>query len=173
MFWLFGYDTKEYRYYRTYFKHYYKEALRTEHAIYEDIMKANGRPEKEWQETDSNGFTRLYLKYRDGRLIVFEVDANGDYDFCWVEITGTEYQFGKKKIGIGTKKEVVEEAYRNSYGRLYNWGVTEESGYDVEDGYYQLEFYFDEEERVNQISIAKSDNIHARQGWKKKSWEKQ
>ncbi len=134
--------------------------------IYKGILEANGKPNKEWVrvEGDNEDAKFICLEYKDGRVFGFWINMAGRLEFCNVEITGSEYRFGKKNIGIGTEKKVIEQAYKNSYINLFD---NEKNCYYAEDGKCGVTFYFDEEDKVNRIIISEPPVYHEMSGWMK------
>ena len=156
----------DYRYYRTYCRKYYAVAAKKEIPAYQGVLDANGKPEQEWVEGDSGDTQYIRLKYGDGRLFRYRVTAAGAPEFCSIEITGPEYRFGRKKIGIGTGKEVIEQAYKNSYISLHYDGKRD--SYYAEDGKCYLIFCFDKEDKVSKMTIATPPVYHEMSGWKRR-----
>ena len=107
---------RNYRHYSTYCRDYYSVVAKTEIPTYKGILEANGKPNKEWVrvEGDNEDAGRIVWKFYSGGNMAEQLE------FCNVEITGSEYCFGKKNIGIGTEKRVIEQAYKNSYINLFD-----------------------------------------------------
>ncbi len=161
----FIWNSKKYVYYTTYFNGYYFKVAGTEEQTYESVLETNGFPETTWEEEKKGSVILKYLKYGDGRLFVFKAIPNGNYTFCRVEVTSSDYLFGRKKIGVGTERKKIDQTYKNSYGSLIQDTLHKEI-YHVEDGKCALQFYFDGEERVNKIIICNPDIYHSNNGWK-------
>ena len=113
---------RNYRHYSTYCRDYYSVVAKTEIPTYKGILEANVKPNKEWVrvEGDNEDAKFICLEYKDGRVFGFWINMAEQLEFCNVEITGSEYCFGKKNIGIGTEKRVIEQAYKNSYINLFD-----------------------------------------------------
>ena len=138
-------------------------------GIYDKVMellKANGKPNKIWEEQLSKNLVVRYMKYDDGRIFVFDIKKQ-PYRFCRVEITNPEYRFGRKKIGIGTSKKKIEKVYKKSYRGLHQDELRKHK-YLVEDGNREIVFYFNEDYKVNKIVIGDAEIYHGTQGWKRK-----
>lgn len=113
---VFIYYKCPYRYYTTYFTDYYQVVMKDGEADYMNyltLLKANGKPNKIWEEQLSKNLVVRYMKYDDGRIFVFDIKKQ-PYRFCRVEITNPEYRFGRKKIGIGTSKKKIEKVYKKA-----------------------------------------------------------
>ena len=136
-------NNKEYAYYTTYFKGYYSKVAGTEEKTYESVIETNGLPEEIWEEEKTRDVLLRYLKYSDGRLFVFQVLRNGNYSYRRVEITNPVYAFGRKKIGVGTEIEAIEQTYKNSYESLTQDTLHEEVYYveGFSKGTYAMKFF--------------------------------
>ncbi|MDE7476578.1 MAG: hypothetical protein K2M91_01275, partial [Lachnospiraceae bacterium] len=132
------------------------------------IIQANGTPDEIWEENLSTIILK-YLQYDDGRLFVFN-RTNISLDLCRIEITNPDYRFGWMKIGIGTSKNVVEFAYRNSYRGLYQDELNKKR-YHVEDGNCDIAFYYDHEGKVSKIILGDAEVFHGLNGWKKQYFQ--
>lgn len=157
----------EYTYYTTYCKDYYSVIANTESRKYDQIIEANGEPDKTVREKyTERGDYFIYLEYDDGRLFVFTENENaiGTITLCRIELTDPEYRFGREDIGVGTDKSTIEKVYRNSY-----WGLQQDvyGKYFVEDGNFLIYFYFDGNDKVIRIVVGKAEIMHGTSGWKK------
>ena len=166
---VFIYYKCPYRYYTTYFTDYYQVVMKDGEADYMNyltLLKANGKPNKIWEEQLSKNLVVRYMKYDDGRIFVFDIKKQ-PYRFCRVEITNPEYRFGRKNIGIGTSKKKIEKVYKKSYRGLHQDELRKHK-YLVEDGNREIVFYFNEDYKVNKIVIGDAEIYHGTQGWKRK-----
>ncbi|MBD5493660.1 MAG: hypothetical protein HDR12_04595 [Lachnospiraceae bacterium] len=165
---MLGIQLKYYEYYTTYCEDYYSVLAKTEIWGYNQIMHVNGEPAKTVREryTDHGDYF-IYNVYDDGRLFVFSDNENtsGHPYLYRIELTNPEYRFGRKEIGVGTDKSTIEKVYRKSYRELQQ---DSHGKYFVEDGRSVLVFYFDENDIVYKIAVARADIIHDAHGWKKK-----
>ena len=174
------YAVVNYRFYTTYCKDYYSIVTNTDTDSVpyiksfniEDIMEANGTPEDEWEEERENNYSFKYLQYEDGRLFCFSGQLYGKYQLARVEITGDNYRFGKKQIGIGTDKELIEQVYKDSYFLNKNSVVNEEVKWYINDGNYDVTICFDEGNKVNKIIIGEAEIFYGFSGWKERSWDR-
>lgn len=154
-----------YQYYNTYCKDYYSVVAGTDILTYENVLEKNGEPKNMWEEERTNYCESIYLKYDDGRLFVLGRYLSGYSELQRIEIVSSDYRFGKKKIGIGTEKEIIEQVYKNSYRGLYKDKVN--GNYYAEDGNCEISFRFDEEEKVDMMIIGDAEIYHGLSGWKK------
>ena len=154
----------KYVFYTTYCKDYYSVIANTESRKYDQIIEANGEPDKTTREKRAGDNCILQLEYDDGRLFAFVEYENGHCSLCRMEVTDSEYRFGRKEIGVGTDKNTIEKVYRNSYRGLQQdvYGK-----YFVEDGNFLVDFYFDENEKVCKIVVGEAEIMHGTSGWKK------
>lgn len=153
---------QEYKYYNTYCKNYYVVVAKTMVLSFDNINSVNGTFENTWEEDFNEGMKRIYVQYEDGRLFAYTQSNNGNITLRRVELTSENYRFGRKQIGIGTDKEIINKIYSKSYRC-----IQEENGnYCVEDGNYQIIFSFIDN-KVSKILISKSDVRHGYRGWKK------
>lgn len=162
----------EYVFYTTYCKDYYSVISNTisntwRDYEYEQVIEANGEPNKTAREKyTERGDYFIYHEYDDGRLFVFSENENtiGAITLRRIELTNPEYRFGRKKIGVGTDKSIIEKVYHNSYQ-----GLKESlyGGYYVEDGNCSVFFHFDENDKVCKMVVSKAEIIHGTHGWKK------
>ncbi len=158
----------KYVFYTTYCKDYYSVIANTwRYYEYDQIIEVNGEPDKTVREKYTEyGDYFIYHEYDDGRLFVFSENENtvGAITLRRIEVTNSEYRFGRKRIGVGTDKNIIEKVYHNSYQGLQQdvYGT-----YFVEDGNFSIDFYFDENEKVYKIVVGESDIYHGTSGWKK------
>ncbi|MCM1267674.1 MAG: hypothetical protein NC302_07185 [Bacteroidales bacterium] len=156
---------QEYTLYTTYCKDYYSVISNTErYDKYDQIIEVNGEPDKITREKVKDDDI-VQLEYDDGtRVFVFGEDEDGHRSLCRMELTDPEYRFGRKKIGIGTDKSIIEKVYRNSYHGLIEGPYDE---YYVEDGDCSVSFYFDENDKVCKMVVGDAEIYHGTIGWKK------
>lgn len=155
-----------YDYYTTYCKDYYAVLANTKSCNYNQIIEANEEADKITREKYTEyGDYFIYHEYDDGRLFVFSENENavGTVTLRRMELTGPDYRFGGKDIGVGTDKSTIEKAYRNSYRGLQQDGF---GNYFVEDGNFEVFFSFDENEAVDKIVVGRAEIMHGTHGWK-------
>lgn len=156
----------EYVFYTTYCKDYYSVIANTEQRNYSQIIDVNGEPSKITREKNIVGSNYIIqVEYDDGRLFAFVEHENNNCSLCRMEVTSSEYRFGRKEIGIGTDKSIIEKVYRNSYQGLQQDVYGE---YFVEDGNFLIYFYFNESDKVYKITVGKAEIMHGTYGWKRK-----
>ena len=107
-----------------------------------------------------NGIELIFSKSRDG--------SNASFDA--VNISSSDYRFGRRKIGIGSTRDEVLSAYNGRLHSMAKWlehvifndgrpiinGLLSdhaEGSFTIIDGIYWITFRFDEDDIVNQISI--------------------
>ena len=162
---MMGIQTK-YVYYTTYCEDYYSIIANTESCNYEQIVAANGEPSRITREKNAVGSNYIIQpEYDDGRLFAFVDYGNDHPSLCRTELTNPEYRFGRKEIGVGTDKSTIEKVYCKSYRGLQQDAYGK---YFVEDGNFEIYFYFDENDKVYKIIAGKAEIMHGIRGWKRK-----
>lgn len=159
-------QTKDYVFYTTYCKDYFSVLTNTEYPYYRQIIEEHGEPDRTTREKyGDDGDYFIYHEYDDGRLFIFWDNGNGHPFLSEIEVTSPEYRFGRKKIGVGTDKSILEKVSRRSYQKLQQDTY---GRYFAEDGNILLYFYFDENDKVYKLTVGNPDIMHGISGWKKK-----
>jgi len=147
--------------FKTYIGNYFAAVELPKGRSYNSVVEIYGEPLNIIPFEDNNNyFTAQY----DGIEFVF----TGDYVSA-VRIYSSDYQFGKKKIGVGSTRKEVKNAYN---GRLYKMAKTinrflfsdrptlngqiserPDGGFTVIDGITWVEFHFDGGDKVNKMVI--------------------
>lgn len=111
-----------------------------------DNLKYLGEPRKAWKNKDG-------VRYWDFEKFIY---TDGYGSFAYIIVKSESVKFGRHKIGIGSKREDVEKAYKGI--RRFDEKDEEfnKQHLGVIDGLVQkvwVEFTFDSENRVSEISI--------------------
>ena len=153
--------------FNTYVRDYFA-ALDLRRRSYDNILERFGEPLSiVSHERREHLFTAQY----DG----IEFILSGRTRSAWVSamrIFGSEYRFGRRRIGVGSTREEVISAYND--GRLHRMAKwlerslfndgrpvqngqmwdNPDGGFTIVDGIHWVRFYFDEDDRVMQIDIS-------------------
>lgn len=130
-----------------YMRNYYSVIDLPNRRSYSFVTDVYGEPQNIIYEEDSYYFIAQY----DGIEFVF----HSGY-FSAVRIYSPEFRFGRKKIGVGSTREEIKEAYKwfkNNSNRNRQIFDHPDGGLRVIDGLTWIDFYFDENERVNKMVI--------------------
>lgn len=79
-----------------YCRNYYAVVNHADNNSYEAIIDANGSIKKK-EVIDYDEYKLEYVYYDDGRTFVFEDSLSDLKELCYIDITGGEYRFGRKK----------------------------------------------------------------------------
>lgn len=119
----------------------YFEKIGTNGAVwYKDIVYFKGNPVKQEKTNDE------FLAYYDGLTLVF--DKTGQ-KLIRSEITGKQYRFGLRSIGVGSTRKQVEIAYTN-VKKIIDLDKDE---FGAIDNRVWVDFKFDSNEKVERILL--------------------
>lgn len=124
---------------------YFKKLGIPDLVAYEKLLEIKGAPIREYED-------------QDGQLVVEYEGVAFAYTSCGprADIFGDRYRFGRKKVGVGSTREEVEDAYKgiriisdvssNEFGVIDGWQ------YEFESRPWIL-YTFDENNVVGKISV--------------------
>ena len=72
---------------------------------------------------------------------------------CRVDVTGEQYRFGRKKIGVGTSRKQIEAIYKGKNNKYYE----NDKQINIIESNTSVSFYFDEQNIVYKISVGEPD----------------
>lgn len=115
---------------------------------YQMIVEKKGKPTKEKQNKD-----RLDLYY-DGLQLQFEMDKRypDDKSYAFMNkaiVTGDQYRFGPKNIGVDSTRKEVKRAYKF----IKTIKNLEENELGYKDNHTWITYYFDEKDIVKEIHM--------------------
>lgn len=135
-----------------YCRNYYAVVNHADNNSYEAIIDANGSIKKK-EVIDYDEYKLEYVYYDDGRTFVFEDSLSDLKELCYIDITGGEYRFGRKKIGVGSSRKQIEAVYKGKNNKYYE----NDKQINIIESNTSVSFYFDEQNIVYKISVGEPD----------------
>lgn len=133
---------------RIYCKDYYAVVNKANNKSYEAIINGNGPIKRKEIIGEFE-----YIYYEDGRIFVFYIFPSSVREFCRVEIASEEYRFGKRQLGVGTKRKRIELTYKHGKNKYY----ADDKHIEVIEANTSIGFYFNDENIVYKISVGEPD----------------
>ncbi len=135
-----------------YCRNYYAVVNHADNNAYEAIIDANGSIKKK-KVIERDEYKLEYVYYDDGRMFVFKVYYPDLKELCYIDITGEDYRFGRKKIGVGSSQKQIEAVYKGKNNKYYEFNKRIE----VIESRTNVSFYFNEQDIVYKIRISKPE----------------
>jgi len=135
-----------------YCRNYYAVVNHADNNAYEAIIDANGSIKKK-EVIDYDEYKLEYVYYDDGRMFVFKVYYPDLKELCYIDITGEDYRFGRKKIGVGSSRKQIEAVYKGKNDKYCEYSKEIE----VTESRTNVSFYFNEQDIVYKIRISKPE----------------
>jgi len=151
------------------FKHYTNEyfaviGLPNNH-LHSTVIEIYGEPINVVQNDDSDRF--FTIQY-DGIEFVMTNTLSGNAFVSAVRISSPDFRFGSRAIGVGSTREEVKTAYNGRFHNIAKWLERHlfndgrpvlnghmferpDGGFTIIDGITWVEFYFDEDDKVNKM----------------------
>ena len=126
-----------------YVKDYYKIIGFPNSTTYKTIKTVYGEPQTIIPPSDDCSLTRIVYNGIEFKLVTKCNSPQDSDSISAVVIYTPDISFGKKKIGVGSTREEIEKAYKRFEPIREPYGFI--------DGLTWIEFYFDENEQVNEI----------------------
>lgn len=136
-----------------YCRNYYSVVNYADNKSYEAIKDENGPIDREKIIDGNYEFKTEFIYYEDGRTFVFSIFPSGSKRFCRVDVTGEQYRFGRKKIGVGTNRKQIEAIYKGKNNKYYE----NDKQINIIESNTSVSFYFDEQNIVYKISVGEPD----------------
>ena len=86
-------------------------------------------------------------------MFVFKVYYPDLKELCYIDITGEDYRFGRKKIGVGSSQKQIEAVYKGKNDKYCEYSKEIE----VIESRTNVSFYFNEQDIVYKIRISKPE----------------
>lgn len=143
-------------------------------TAYANVLAAHGEPIRIEKNVDEIGGMPYFIAYYDtivvecvaktvyenGETIILYDTPIEEYRVVAVKIlpSGTDYRFGRAKIGIGSPRKWVEWFYQhNIHTDLSGTPLAEYEEYYDADGLF-VAFHYDDNDRVDEIEICPNSN---------------